>query len=98
MTVSSMVTSGPGDATTFVSQMDLDAVDVLLFVGGDGTVYEGLQVRASLMGQRLRIKARTHPVFVMARGMQSKSKRHASVSKLYRSLYRPSVLHMTAAA
>lgn len=45
MTVSSMVTSGPGDATTFVSQMDLEAVDVLLFVGGDGTVYEGLQVR-----------------------------------------------------
>lgn len=45
MSVSSMVTSGPGAATELLSQLDLSAVDLLLFVGGDGTVYEGLQVR-----------------------------------------------------
>jgi hypothetical protein len=44
MSVSSMVTSGPGAATELLSQLDLTAVDLLLFVGGDGTVYEGLQV------------------------------------------------------
>lgn len=44
MSVSSLVTSGPGAATELLSQLDLTAVDLLLFVGGDGTVYEGLQV------------------------------------------------------
>jgi len=45
MTVCSMVTTGPGAATELMAQLDLTAVDLLLFVGGDGTVYEGLQVR-----------------------------------------------------
>lgn len=45
MTVHSMVTTGPGAATELMAQLDLAAVDLLLFVGGDGTVYEGLQVR-----------------------------------------------------
>lgn len=46
MSVTSLVTSGPGAATELMAQLDLAAVDLLLFVGGDGTVYEGLQVRS----------------------------------------------------
>ena len=34
-----------GDATGFVASMDLRDVDMIVYVGGDGTVYEGLQVR-----------------------------------------------------
>lgn len=44
MTVDSIVTSGPGAATEVMAQLDLTAVDLVVFVGGDGTVYEGLQV------------------------------------------------------
>lgn len=44
MSVHTLVTAGPGAATQMAAQLDLSAVDLLLFVGGDGTVYEGLQV------------------------------------------------------
>jgi diacylglycerol kinase family enzyme len=44
MRVESLVTCGPGAATNIMSQLNVSAVDLVVFVGGDGTVYEGLQV------------------------------------------------------
>jgi len=38
-------TTGPGHATTLVQSLDLSTVDVLAVVGGDGTMFEMLQVR-----------------------------------------------------
>lgn len=38
-------TRGPGHAAELLGQLDLASVDLLVFVGGDGTVYEGVQVR-----------------------------------------------------
>ena len=37
-----------GDATGILGSMDLVDVDMVVYVGGDGTVYEGLQVRGRL--------------------------------------------------
>ena len=34
-----------GHAAEVVSDLDLSRVDLVVYVGGDGTVYEGLQVR-----------------------------------------------------
>ncbi|GAX83006.1 hypothetical protein CEUSTIGMA_g10433.t1 [Chlamydomonas eustigma] len=36
-------TQSPGHATSVISGLDLEHVDMLVFVGGDGTVFEGLQ-------------------------------------------------------
>lgn len=45
MTVVVYTTRCPGHAGELVHDADLSAVDLLVFVGGDGSVYEGLQVR-----------------------------------------------------
>jgi diacylglycerol kinase family enzyme len=47
MSVSSLITQGEGHATRLVAELQLSSLDCLLFVGGDGTVHEGLQVRAA---------------------------------------------------
>eukprot|EP00878_Enallax_costatus_P029883 GHUV01032449.1.p1 GENE.GHUV01032449.1~~GHUV01032449.1.p1 ORF type:complete len:254 (+),score=58.01 GHUV01032449.1:465-1226(+) len=44
MSLTSLVTQHPGHATQLLHELNLAAVDLLVFVGGDGTVYEGLQV------------------------------------------------------
>jgi diacylglycerol kinase family enzyme len=44
MNVTVHKTRSPGHATSVIASLDLDAVDMLVFVGGDGTVFEGLQV------------------------------------------------------
>lgn len=43
MTLSRVVTQHAGHATELTRQLSLAAVDMLVFVGGDGTVFEGLQ-------------------------------------------------------
>lgn len=39
-------TKAPGDAEQLLSTLDLESVDMVVYVGGDGTVFEGLQVCA----------------------------------------------------
>lgn len=38
------VTRGPHHATEILAGLDLQGVDAVLFMGGDGTLHEGLQV------------------------------------------------------
>lgn len=47
MHLTSLVTQHAGHATQLCAELNLAAVDLLVFVGGDGTVWEGLQVRRS---------------------------------------------------
>eukprot|EP00879_Flechtneria_rotunda_P031672 GHRR01034623.1.p1 GENE.GHRR01034623.1~~GHRR01034623.1.p1 ORF type:complete len:177 (+),score=60.27 GHRR01034623.1:702-1232(+) len=44
MSVTSMVTQHAGHASQLVAGLNLDSVDLLAVVGGDGLVFEGLQV------------------------------------------------------
>lgn len=44
MMLSRVVTQHAGHASELTRQLSLAAVDMLVFVGGDGTVFEGLQV------------------------------------------------------
>jgi diacylglycerol kinase family enzyme len=44
MSLSRLVTQHAGHASQLTAELSLAAVDMLVFVGGDGTVFEGLQV------------------------------------------------------
>lgn len=46
LTVTVHQTTSPGDASAICAGLQLEGVDLLLFVGGDGTIFEGLQVSA----------------------------------------------------
>lgn len=43
MSLISVATTHPGHATQIMQDLDLGTVDIVVFVGGDGTVFEGLQ-------------------------------------------------------
>jgi predicted polyphosphate/ATP-dependent NAD kinase len=45
MSLARLVTQHAGHASQLTAELSLAAVDMLVFVGGDGTVFEGLQVR-----------------------------------------------------
>lgn len=44
MTLTAVLTRHPRHATEITRELDLSTQDILVFVGGDGTVFEGLQV------------------------------------------------------
>lgn len=44
MSVTQLVTQHAGHASELLASLNLSAVDLVVVVGGDGTVYEGLQV------------------------------------------------------
>jgi hypothetical protein len=50
MQLSRVVTQHAGHVSQLTAQLSLAAVDMLVFVGGDGTVFEGLQVTAAASG------------------------------------------------
>jgi diacylglycerol kinase family enzyme len=48
MSLTRVVTQHAGHTSELTGQLSLAAVDMLVFVGGDGTVFEGLQVKPEL--------------------------------------------------
>jgi diacylglycerol kinase family enzyme len=49
-TLTQLVTERPGHATALAAGLDPTTTDLVLVVGGDGTVWEVLQVRAEVEG------------------------------------------------
>ncbi|MEW5299419.1 MAG: hypothetical protein WDW36_002437 [Sanguina aurantia] len=65
LTVAVHQTSSPGDATAICAGLALKGVDLLLFVGGDGTIFEGLQ---GLLGRPDWQQARLLPIAALPAG------------------------------